>query len=170
MRQKLLLLLLGVLSTLPAFARDFDYTYEGQTITYTVIDEDAKTCCTKPGHNHTAGNSVSGNVILPEKPKDGDVEYTLIEIGEYAFGWCQSLTSVVIPDSVTSIGEAAFSCCSGLSKAEFSSIESICNISFGDTSANPLSYAEHLYIDGEEVTELLIPESVTSIGDKAFYS
>ena len=38
------------LSTLmPLHARDFTYTYEGQTITYTVLDEEAKTCATKAG-------------------------------------------------------------------------------------------------------------------------
>lgn len=50
MKQKILLFLLGSLLSLSAMARDFKYTYEGQTLTYTVIDEEAKTCETKEGY------------------------------------------------------------------------------------------------------------------------
>lgn len=41
--KKFLLSMLGVLLALPGIARDFTYEYKGQTLTYTVIDEDAKT-------------------------------------------------------------------------------------------------------------------------------
>ena len=41
--KKFLLFMLGVLLALPGIARDFSYEYEGQTLTYTVISEDAKT-------------------------------------------------------------------------------------------------------------------------------
>ena len=34
--------MLGALLALPGIARDFKYTYEGQTLTYTVLDEEAK--------------------------------------------------------------------------------------------------------------------------------
>ena len=45
-----------------------------------------------------------------------------------------------------------------------------CGISFGDSDANPLYYAKNLYLNGELVTELVIPDSVTSIGKYAFYN
>ena len=92
---------------------------------------------------------------------------SVTSIGESAFYYCSGLTSVTIPNSVTSIGYEAFYNCSGLTKAEFASIESLCNISFGD-DANPLYYAKHLYINGQEVTDLVIPNTVTSIGNYAF--
>ncbi|MDE5840080.1 MAG: leucine-rich repeat domain-containing protein, partial [Muribaculaceae bacterium] len=140
MKQKILLLLFGVLSALPALARDFEYTYEGRTITYTVIDESAKTCKTKEGtllngSYVQAGNGASGKLILPANPKDGDIEFTLTTISklsffrtltsieiptsvtsidDQAFYKCSGLTSVVIPNSVSSIGSEAFSGCSGL--------------------------------------------------------
>jgi len=91
-------------------------------------------------------------------------------IGERAFSGCSGLTSITIPASVTSIGNAAFYDCTGLTRAEFASTESLCNIKFEDYSANPLYYAHHLYIDGQEVIDLVIPNSVTSIGDYAFYN
>lgn len=84
------------------------------------------------------------------------------------YGSCSGLSSVTISESVTSIGMLAFNGCTGLTKAEFASIESLCGINFGDSSANPLSYAKHLYINGKEVTDVIIPNSVTSIGGSAF--
>ncbi len=94
---------------------------------------------------------------------------SVTSIGAWAFSDCSGLTSVTIGNSVTSIGSGAFYGCSGLTKAEFASIESLCNISFGGSEANPLRYAKHLYINGQEVTDLVIPNSVTSIGGYAFY-
>ena len=55
-----------------------------------------------------------------------------------------------------------------MTKVEFTSIERLCSINFGSYDANPLYYAHHLYIGGSEVTDLVIPESVTSIGSYAF--
>ena len=90
-------------------------------------------------------------------------------IGNEAFYWCNKLTSVTIPNSVTSIGSNAFYDCSGLTSVHISDIAKWCAISFGDYDANPLMYAHNLYVNGELVKDLIIPDSVTSIGDWAFY-
>ncbi|MBO7497267.1 MAG: leucine-rich repeat domain-containing protein, partial [Salinivirgaceae bacterium] len=80
-------------------------------------------------------------------------------IGERAFYGCSSLETVTIGNSVTRIGDYAFYECSSLTKAEFASVESLCKMEFVDYSSNPLTYANHLYINGEEVTEVSIPNS-----------
>ena len=161
---------------IPLHARDFTYTYEGQTITYTVLDEEAKTCSTKAGLDNVMypGNTVSGDLVLPANPKDGDIEYTLTEIGERSFRHCYELFSISIPSSVKKIEKLAFEACIGLTKAEFASIEHLCNIQFSGNyievcQSNPLVHAKKLYINGEEITSLIIPNSITEIGDFAFY-
>ncbi len=91
----------------------------------------------------------------------------LESIGKYAFYDCNSLTSITIPDRVTSIGEYAFDDCSSLTAVHITDIVAWCNIEFG---SNPLSYAGNLYLNGELVTELEIPSTVTEIKNKAFYN
>jgi hypothetical protein len=91
-------------------------------------------------------------------------------IGQCAFYGCNGLTSMSIPIYVKSIGVDAFTFCYNIQKTEFASIESLCSIKFGNANANPLSYAHNLYIGGEKVVNLVISETVSSIGDYAFYN
>ena len=88
-------------------------------------------------------------------------------IGNCAFRACDSLTSVTIGDSVTAIGDDAFYECTNLTAVYITDIANWCRIAFGDTQANPLYYAK-LYLNGELVTELVIPDSVTTISSYAF--
>lgn len=88
-------------------------------------------------------------------------------IGDYAFYNCALLESITIPDSLTSIGYYAFDECTCLTAVYITDIAAWCGISFG-YKANPLIYAHNLYLNGELVTELIIPDSVTSIGDATF--
>ena len=93
---------------------------------------------------------------------------SVTSIGDWAFYECSSLTSATIGNSVTSIGDGAFDWCSGLTSVNITDIAAWCNITFSGIDSNPLYYAEHLYVNNVEVTNLVIPNSVTSIGDYAF--
>lgn len=90
-------------------------------------------------------------------------------IGNNAFQQCTGLTSVTIPNSVISIGEGAFVRCTGLQKVIVPDISAWCKIEFANSDSNPLNYAHHLFVDAStEITELVLPSNVTSIGNRAF--
>lgn len=101
-------------------------------------------------------------------------------IGDYAFQSCSGLLSITIPNSVTTIGVRAFHGCNSLETVYFNAENctkcggsegfyiafptNLKTVVFGDKVKNIPSYAFY----GCALTEVTIPESVTSIGDRAF--
>ena len=112
--------------------------------------------------------SYSGSIVIPKTVTSQGTTYNVTSIGEYSFYNCNNLNSVTIPNSVTYIDKYAFSGCSGLTSVHISDIAAWCGISIYWSDHNPLYYAHHLYLNGEEVKDLIIPISVTSIKAKAF--
>ncbi|MGM9819877.1 MAG: leucine-rich repeat protein [Candidatus Onthomorpha sp.] len=106
---------------------------------------------------------------------------SVTSIGEVAFYECSSLTSVTIPNSVTSIGDWAFKDCSSLITLNFNAANCgdftnnsyhpfldcpISTINIGDSVQRiPAKFAR----DISSLTSVTIPNSVTSIGEEAFY-
>ena len=89
------------------------------------------------------------DVIIPSSITIGGEEYKVTSIGEAAFGWCESLTSIIIPSSVISIGEKAFLFCKNLTSITIpSSVTSIGNDAF-----------EGCY----RLTSITIPTHITNI-------
>ena len=111
----------------------------------------------------------TGDIVIPSQSTiDGKV-YNVTQIGDAAFQDCTNLTSVTIPNSVTSIGNYAFSGCSGLTSVNISDLEAWCKINFAIWNSNPLYYAKKLYLNGELLTGLIIPDSIKEIKNYAFY-
>ena len=122
--------------------------YDGETYTVASIKSDAFREC----------NGLT-SVIIPNSVRT--IDY-------YAFADCKNLTSVVIGDSVKKIGKDAFLYCNNLSKVEFASIESLLEIEYDGYGSNPIGRAHCLYINGKEVAELIIPNTIKKINDYAF--
>lgn len=160
------LFLLVILCLIEINAYAYDIAVEnadGVTIYYNYINDGTELEVTYGDTNY------SGVVNIPNVVTYLDVTRNVTAIGESAFNKCKDLTSISIPNSVTSFGKTAFTYCNGLEKVIFSDISAWCGISFYDIFSNPLYYAHHLYSDqNTEITDLVIPNSVTSIGNYAF--
>lgn len=175
--KKLLLLALGLLGILPVCARDFSYEYEGQTLNYTVIDENEKTCMLKEGSSQTPGNNISGDLIIPSTASDGTDSYTVVAIGSYSFNSDRDLKTVVIPESVTEIGEASFFCCESLNSVDIPSLVNqigpsafrSCNSLTSVVIPNSVTKIMYYTFEGcYKLVSVNIPESVTQIETSAF--
>ncbi len=93
---------------------------------------------------------------------------SVTNIGEFAFYNCTNLTSVTVGNGVVSIGVDAFYDCSGLTGVHIGDLAAWNSITFGGAKSNPLYYAHHLYLNGTEIIDLMIPDSVTQIGNYTF--
>lgn len=120
------------------------------------------------------------------------VEAGVTSIGDYAFSSCVEMTTVTISNTVTSIGKNAFSTsyetlntvtipnsvnhiaqdafegCTALTNVNISDLAAWCSIDFENNKSNPLYYAQHLYLNSVEITNITIPANITSISKYAF--
>ena len=131
--------------------------------------------------------SYAGDIVIPEEIIYRERSIKVTAIDKSAFGWCPNLTSVSIPNTVktigdyafyndnltsltigsgvTFIGNSAFSNCT-IDSVFISDIAAWCNIDFSEYGSQPRS---SLYLNGELLSNLIIPEGVTAIGCNAFY-
>ena len=140
----------------------------------------------------------SNGVITEYKGSGGDVEIPSViggqavtSIGGGAFYDCSGLASVTIPESVTCIGANAFSRCGNMTNVtmassvafiganafwECASIKTVnisnlgswCSCKFGTDASQPLAFGANLYVNGEQVEDLVVPAGVTDVGNWAF--
>ena len=107
-----------------------------------------------------ANNETMQSIVLAD---------SITTIYDEAFAYCKNLNSVTIPDSLTYIHPYVFNTCSNLTDVHVVSLEAWCNILFANEYSSPLRYADNFYVNNELLTELVIPESISTIQSYAFF-
>ena len=149
---------------------DFQYAFQGSSNPLTYAH-----------HLYLNGEEVTDLVIPESVTSIGDYTFDnctaltsitipdgVTSIGTCAFRSCENLTSVTIPPSLATIGGGAFIWCFNLGAVYISDLAAWCGITFIENAVNPLCYGAHLYLNGEEVIDLVIPEGVTNINNYVF--
>ena len=116
------------------------------SVGFSVITDAKKKTCTVMG----IGSCEDNEIIIPEEI-DG---YRVTRIGYGAFRGCDTLKSIVIPDSVTEIGEKAFWCCSALADVSI--------------RGNGTKIGNYAFRHCAALTRISVSDGVKTIGEKAF--
>ncbi len=153
-RQVLLLMLLVATTLTPATAHDF----EVDGIYYNILS-DTEVEVTYKGNTYSSyDNEYSDIIVIPDNVAYDDITYNVTSIGNHVFRDCESLTSVTIPKSVTSIGMRAFENSTGLKEFIFNAENC--------TTMGSVGYP--LFYDCKELTSVKIGDCVKIIPDNAF--
>ena len=170
---------LAFLVMLMATIQTFGYDFKLDGIYYNITSKEDRTVEVTYYSYVGSDNKYAydGAISIPQKLIYSNKTYTVTAIGERAFVRCY-LTSIDIPNSVTSIGQYAFYGCGSLTSIDIpNSVTSIGRYAFYDCSSltsidipNPVpSIGDYAFYGCSSLTSIDIPNSVTSIGDYAFY-
>lgn len=164
----------GTFETMP------QYAFENSSIESVRLEDGVKIIGERAFRNCTALKSI-------------DLGNTLEIIGPSALAYCTALESLTIPASVhtthtyildncsnlrsliwkghiDNIGNYGFGKLDALEEVVIDNLSDWCSQNFPDTDdSNPLKYAKTVTLDGERLTDLVIPDDVTSVGKAIFY-
>lgn len=126
-----LMMVLAIPQSVKAY--QFSYTYQGKTLYYNIVNGAAQVTYQNITYPHYT--NLSGALVIPNRVSNNGTSYAVTSIGSAFYG-CSGLTSVTIPNSVTSIGDGAFENCSGLTSVTIpNSVTSIGNYAFSGCSS-----------------------------------
>ena len=184
-QSRIIHILLVAVMMLPTAASGYDFKVDD---VYYSINNDSTTVTALTCDN----DPKIVTIIIPETVNNEGTTYRVTEIGEGAFTQSQlylryveigdcverigrgafhmsDIDSIYIGKSVSYIGYYAFGSCDRLRKVLIKDLTAWCNINFDKYGSNPLNNIyTHLFVNGEEITHLVIPENVTEIKKLAF--
>ena len=138
------------------------YTFEYNYINFRIIENNNVEVAPR-----TAG--YTGSIYLPQSFWMNNTYFTVTGIGMNAFANCTTLNTISLPPTLTLIKEGAFWKCTGLTAVQITDLAAFCKIKVEDNMTavdnRPTYYAHHLYLNGQEIRDLVIPNdnSVTKI-------
>lgn len=137
----------------------FAYVVNIDGISYDVVKKLKEATVISAGHRD--------NIVIPEYIEYEGTQCAVTSIGMEAFHDHSTSFTITIPKTIKSIGRDAFKGCGFYNNVNITDIEAWCEISF-ESNSNPIRYASHVYLNGEELKDLIIPNGVTSISNTAF--
>ena len=174
MTTKLFTLLLAVAASVETIlAWDYGHVQIGDL--YYNLDATNKTAeVTSQNSSYPYWSTTITTANIPASVTCNSVTYSVTSIGDWAFYDCTGLTSITIPNSVTSIGSTAFSGCSGLTSPVYNAhVFAYMPRTYSGAYTIPdgiESIAGSAFAGCKGLTSITIPNSVTSIGEVAFYN
>ena len=162
---KILLIILMSMVGVKVFANSYDFTAEnadGVTISYKIINGGTEL--------EVVGAQASSSLVIPEEATYLGNVLKVTSIGEKAFkGYDNLITSITFPRTLKNIGYDAFYECR-LSAVYISDLEAWCNVKTDYYGSSPFEWGRPvIYLNGEEVKDLVIPNTVTNIENYALY-
>ena len=179
------ILIAAIMMAVPTAANGYDFKVDD---IYYSINSDSTTVTALTCDN----DPKIVTIIIPETVNNEGTTYRVTDIGQGAFTQSQLylryveigdgverismgafsmsyIDSISIGKSVSYIGPNAFCYCDRLRKVLIKDLTAWCNIEFDKYGSNPLNNIyTHLFVNGEEITHLVIPENVTEIKKLAF--
>ena len=140
-------LLLSMMSALLVLSAQAQTSFEVGDFKYTILTGTDVSVA-------AVNENISGNITIPSQVEWNETTYTVKEIKKRGFEYCFNLTSVTIPNTVTTINESAFYFCSGITSI---------NLGSGVKTIKTTAFT---YCTG--ITSLTMPGSVTTIEESAF--
>lgn len=122
-------------------------------------------------------NKYAGDIVIPETVEYREKQFKVVQIGSNAFKDCTSLTSVIIPQGITSLPDNIFSGCTCLTNVSipqsvntigvkaFYNCQSLASV---EIPAAVTAISDYLFYGCSKLASVTLPQGITSIGEYAF--